>query len=145
MSLFTCIASRTLGSLPSSAAIAATWWVWTRDRHVPRWRRSGDQMPSGRLLWHGEARAAINDDRYQWNGSRHPDGEPVRGRPRVLSQIAPRIRHEPSVRWRQVLLLRPRSNRDWNRTLRSGPGWRALRATAGRPASPLPTRALARG
>src|SRR5215472_17551784 len=145
MSPFTSIASRTLGFLPSSTAIAATCWAWTRHRHVPKWKRSGNQMPSGRHLSHGEARGAINDNRYQWNGARHPDGEPVRGRPRVLSQTAPRIRNEAGVRWRRVLLSRRRSNRCRNRTLRSGSGWRALRATAGRPASPLPACAFARG
>src|SRR6516164_4815703 len=65
-----CIANARVSAF--STAIAATCWAWTRHRHVPRWKRSGSQTPSGRHLSHGEARGAINDNRYQWNGSRHP-------------------------------------------------------------------------
>src|SRR5215831_9882070 len=84
MSPFTSIASRTLGFLPSSTAIAATCWAWTRHRHVPRWKRSGDQMPSGRHLSHGEARCAINDNRYQWNGCNQMENKMDRLRGKVI-------------------------------------------------------------
>ena len=42
-----------------------------------------------------------NDHRDQRHGPRHPDGEPVRRRPRLLSQAAAPIRHEAGIRRRQ--------------------------------------------
>src|SRR5262249_61523622 len=60
-------------------------------------------------------------------------------------KLLPEFRHEAGVRWRRVILLRRRLNRDRHRTLRSGAGWRALRAAARWPASSLPACAFARG
>src|SRR5437762_11555901 len=98
-------ASPIIGSQPFSTGIVETCSAWMRHRHEPRWKRFGTRKVCGRRLWTLHE-STTDDDRHQRDGSCDADGEPVRGRPRVLLEAAAGIRDVGGVRQRWVVVLR---------------------------------------